>query len=409
MTSGQYLMADILNRFSKPLLILQSDDIDMLRALTILRQLYSSLASMIEDHLSDALSELLKSKVEMEEDGGLAYQGISLSHGSSTDTFKDNLGASTAMQMHFLGGHVDHSVIIVNDRKKSGESLNAYRTRIQGSVSYNELPTWSDECIRKHQLNDPTLEPLLECEDLAVGQNGKRDPFHCGEDVEKWCRMCDTCTARKRLRDKVSSRYTMLEAHSRGWRMVVACCIVEVSGSGSGTPTNRLSWRKIGSYLFAVAGCGDGTSPLMAGGCLLAGKPQNPWGDVSPPRKSLISPAADHSLVVAGAVEGGAVTGKQLNSRGKVPPLHMLLISSAADLCVVVVGANASFVMVQPLPPSLNSEFAAWQASPFGHAWPAPYNSAGDFPVASLVRLHKQKAISGVLHPCCVVLFYFKA
>ncbi|KAJ8885318.1 hypothetical protein PR048_011515 [Dryococelus australis] len=81
---------DILNHLSKHSLALQSDDIDMLYALTILKQLYSSLASVTDDHFGDALSELLKHKVEMDDDGGLTYQGISLSHCSSIETFKDS-------------------------------------------------------------------------------------------------------------------------------------------------------------------------------------------------------------------------------------------------------------------------------------------------------------------------------
>ncbi|KAJ8872236.1 hypothetical protein PR048_025838 [Dryococelus australis] len=60
----------ILNHLSKLTLADQYDDINILHALTILKQLYSSLASMIDGHFGDALSELLKCKVEMQGDGG---------------------------------------------------------------------------------------------------------------------------------------------------------------------------------------------------------------------------------------------------------------------------------------------------------------------------------------------------
>lgn len=81
---------DILNHLSKLSLVFQSDDIDMLYAMTILKQLYSLLASMKDGNFGEALSGLLKPDVEMEEDGGLTYQGISLSHCSSIEIFKEN-------------------------------------------------------------------------------------------------------------------------------------------------------------------------------------------------------------------------------------------------------------------------------------------------------------------------------
>ncbi|KAJ8892712.1 hypothetical protein PR048_005293 [Dryococelus australis] len=43
---------------------------------------------MTDGNFGDALSDLLKRKAEMEDGGGLTYQGISLSHCSSIDTLK---------------------------------------------------------------------------------------------------------------------------------------------------------------------------------------------------------------------------------------------------------------------------------------------------------------------------------
>ncbi|KAJ8895656.1 hypothetical protein PR048_000992 [Dryococelus australis] len=68
-------MKNISNHLSKLSLALQSNYIDKLYALTISKQLYSSLASMTDCHFGDTLSEFLKPKAELEEDGGLNLPG----------------------------------------------------------------------------------------------------------------------------------------------------------------------------------------------------------------------------------------------------------------------------------------------------------------------------------------------
>ncbi|KAJ8873832.1 hypothetical protein PR048_024668 [Dryococelus australis] len=57
--------------------------------------------AMTDGHFGDTLSELLKPKAEMEEDGGLTYQGISLSLCSSIEIFNDSYNGILT-QLHYV-------------------------------------------------------------------------------------------------------------------------------------------------------------------------------------------------------------------------------------------------------------------------------------------------------------------